>query len=374
MNNRPKQASRGFTLIELLVVISIIAVLIALLLPAVQSAREAARRTQCVNNLKQIGLALANYHDVNNVFPPGGLLPNTGNLETSIWGSHSTYLSWRALILPQLEENNVFNSINVLEATFIIPSWTGNPTPDAGQMYTAWVTVNSMFLCPSDGLNGGGLLPSGAETFANGQDCAGGPPINPATGQSATVTPVSNYAGSFGDNYANGLGDIPWEVAGNPRIGWPPSWNGNVTTSPGVTASFRGMFDIYDKYGPFGISSITDGTSNTVLTGEVLPSDRAEINFYHGNGATAGFTVPINFPSNTFPALDPSCNNKYDVACPLGCRFSSSGKGFKSRHPGGANFGMCDGSVRFLKQSASLIVTCALGSRNGNEVISSDSY
>jgi prepilin-type processing-associated H-X9-DG protein len=135
------------------------------------------------------------------------------------------------------------------------------------------------------------------------------------------------------------------------------------------------MFDIYDYFGPFGIVSVTDGTSNTVLTGEVLPSDRAEINFYHGNGATAGLTVPINFPSNTFPALDPACNGKYDqLGVPLGCRFSSSGKGFKSRHPGGANFGMTDGSVRFLKQSMSLMVQCALGSRNGGEVISSDSY
>ena len=86
MNVQSRRASLGFTLIELLVVISIIAVLIALLLPAVQSAREAARRAQCVNNLKQHGLALHNYHDVYNVFPPGGLLPNTGNAQTSIWG------------------------------------------------------------------------------------------------------------------------------------------------------------------------------------------------------------------------------------------------------------------------------------------------
>jgi len=134
------------------------------------------------------------------------------------------------------------------------------------------------------------------------------------------------------------------------------------------------MFDIYSKYGPFGISHITDGTSNTILTGEVLPMERAEVNFYHGNGATAGLTVPINFPSNTFPAGDASCLGKYDQAVPLGCRFGSAGKGFKSRHPGGCNMGMADGSVKFLKQTTSLPVQCALGSRAGGEVISADSY
>ncbi len=275
-----------------------------------QSAREAARRAQCVNNLKQIGLALHNYHDVNNVFPPGGLLPNTANLDDEHLGPAVELPVLAGPDLAAIEQNNVFNSINVLESTFIIPSWTGHTTVDSGQMYTAWVTVNNVFLCPSDGLNGDGLLPSGAGTYANGQDCAGGPPINPATGQSSPVTPVSNYAGSFGDNYAsnNYPGDIPWETPGPPRIGWPPSWGGGQTTSPGVPTSFRGMFDIYDFYGPFGINSVTDGTSNTILIGEVLPSDRAEINFYHGNGATAGLTVPLNFPSNTFPALNPTCN------------------------------------------------------------------
>jgi len=356
-------------------VIAIIAVLIALLLPAVQSAREAARRAQCTNNLKQIGLALHNYHDQNNSFPPGALVPNTGNLMTTLWGANSTYLSWRALILPQMEQANTYNAINTMEATFIIPSWTGQSTPDPGAMYTAWVTVSSVWLCPSDGLNGNGLLPSGSN-LANGQDCAGTPPMNPATGQPATVTPVANYAGSFGDNYAsnNTPGVIPWETPGPPRIGFPPSWGGGQTSAPGVSADFRGLFDIYCKYGSFGIVSVPDGTSNTIITGEVLPSDRAEVNFYHGNGATAGLTVPINFPSNTFPALDPSCNGKYDMAVPLGCRFGSAGKGFKSRHPGGANFGMADGSVRFLKQSMSLIVQCNLGSRNGGEVVSADSY
>ncbi len=105
---------RGFTLVELLVVIAIIAVLISLLLPAVQSAREAARRAQCTNNLKQIGLALHNYHDTFGVFPPGGITafkPRGRNVDgDNIWKAN--LLSWRALTLPQLEQNSLYNGIN----------------------------------------------------------------------------------------------------------------------------------------------------------------------------------------------------------------------------------------------------------------------
>src|SRR5262245_9570190 len=105
--SRRPHARRGFTLIELLVVIAIIGVLIALLLPAVQQAREAARRIQCVNNLKQIGIALHNYHDTNGSFPLGGV-----STPSSAWARESC-LTWRALILPQMEANTVFNALNL---------------------------------------------------------------------------------------------------------------------------------------------------------------------------------------------------------------------------------------------------------------------
>ncbi len=128
------QKRRGFTLIELLVVIAIIAVLVALLLPAVQSAREAARRSQCVNNLKQIGIALHNYHDQQGSFPPGGM-----GVGGSGWAWGNNGMTWRALILPQMEGNNVHNSINFSQAV-------GTAT-----LATAWYTSVNTFLCPSDG-------------------------------------------------------------------------------------------------------------------------------------------------------------------------------------------------------------------------------
>src|SRR5262245_28660998 len=103
---------RGFTLIELLVVISIIAVLIALLLPAVQSAREAARRAQCVNNLKQIGIALHNYHQQFGSFASGSITAAPIN-PWNAWANHASTLTWRALILPQMEQNPTYNAINL---------------------------------------------------------------------------------------------------------------------------------------------------------------------------------------------------------------------------------------------------------------------
>ena len=130
-------------------VIAIIAVLISLLLPAVQSAREAARRIQCTNNLKQIGLALHNYHDSNLVVPPGR---GRGPPRQSGRGNQ-TKLSWRALILPFIEQGTLYNAVN------FTTSMDSSSAPTPGAMYTAWMTVSNVWLCPSDGKNGNGLLP-----------------------------------------------------------------------------------------------------------------------------------------------------------------------------------------------------------------------
>jgi len=372
---------RGFTLVELLVVIAIIAVLIALLLPAVQAAREAARRAQCTNNLKQIGLATANYADQLGSYPPGciqvinALTGPAGNP----WLANSTDLCWRAMILPQMEGGNVYNSINLSIGTVLDAQTLGS---ESG-FITAWNVTFSSWLCPSDGTNGGGRLPSNTPT---GQWTT--QPGDPATGSFAATTPVSNYAGSFGDNYCGGVlcspgltWETPWNATplpGQARIGWNGYWGTAFGLPDGFTlgaGTMRGYFDYRNTQKPPTIASITDGTSNTILAGEVMPSADADNNFWFFNGAYAGTTVPLGWNANTYPAAAPNCLMQWQSStAPNGCRYSAAAKGFVSLHPGGSNFAFGDGSVRFLKNSINLVTYCALGSRAGGEVVSSDAY
>jgi prepilin-type N-terminal cleavage/methylation domain-containing protein/prepilin-type processing-associated H-X9-DG protein len=372
-----KNSLRGFTLIELLVVIAIIAVLIALLLPAVQAAREAARRAQCTNNLKQIGLAMHNYHDQMGSYPPGEISGQstdpTQPLAMTSWGAQVNELAWRAMILPQMEANTVYNAINFSTS----PTLSG-----PGAEFTSYNTVFNSWLCPSDGTNGNGRLPSNTP---EGQWTD--QPIDPSTGQTAALTPVSNYAGSFGDNYCGGpllsTGGLPWETpatgsppVGQPRIGWNGYWGtnrgGDFTWGKGV---MRGYFDYRSSFKPTNIAQITDGTSNTIMAGEMIPSRAADSNFWYFNGAYAGTTVPLGWNSNTYPASAANCYQQWqNSTAPTGCRYSASAKGFVSLHPGGANMLFGDGSVKFLKNSISMPTYCALGSKAGGEVVSSDAY
>jgi prepilin-type N-terminal cleavage/methylation domain-containing protein/prepilin-type processing-associated H-X9-DG protein len=351
------RSQRGFTLIELLVVIAIIAVLIALLLPAVQSAREAARRAQCTNNLKQLGLATHNYIDRVNLFPPAVSAQPPG--DTWAWDAG---LTWRVMILPEMEQNTVYNSFNMMlrqDTAGVTYAWA-----------TSWYTIMTVFLCPSDGNNGGGIVPYGSKgTYSFNTNI----PPNPSGG--STGVPCTNSYMSFGDNYAItplGCAPTPWEdtlplAAGViQRRGYNGFWGTtNVVTYGGETGSMRGFSD-YRSGQTATIQSVTDGMSNTILYGEGLPDQDANSEMYGNTGVASGTTMPINFfTGNAFSGFG-SCN--------FTTRASYAGRGFKSRHPGGANFTFADGHVAFLKASISPYTYNALGSRAGGEVVSSDAY
>jgi prepilin-type processing-associated H-X9-DG protein len=273
------------------------------------------------------------------------------------------------MVLPQMEGNNTYNALN-----FDLHG-SGN-----GSWFTAWVAVNGNWLCPSDDGNSDAGTGLRERETTTGQWPNGPGPINPATGQPSTVVPVANYAGSFGDNYA--IGGLtppggPWETpigtvlpVGIPRIGhagfWGTNFNEAVSGRPG--GQLRGFFAYrIQGIGAVNIGSVKDGTSGTIMVGEVLPQETADSNFYMNNGCTFGTTVPINWATPEAPAVAFGTNNWRS-------RYSYASKGAKSRHPGGANFLMGDGSVRFLKQTIALPVYCALGSRRGGEVVSADQY
>jgi prepilin-type N-terminal cleavage/methylation domain-containing protein/prepilin-type processing-associated H-X9-DG protein len=321
--------TRGFTLIELLVVIAIIAVLIALLLPAVQAAREAARRSQCLNNIKQLGLAMQNYHDVMGTFAPGGRTPfgataPPGGCTTNWYDDMSCY--WN--ILPYYEQLTIFNATNF---SLIISS------PDNST--ARGLKVNTMS-CPSTGL----------DTDEIGVPC------------------WSRVRGNYVVNF------------GNSDFGQDTPFTDPLT---GTTITFGGApFALGQS---FGIRDITDGTSNTMMWGETI----SPIDSPGWDGPIAETQIAIG--GQSFEAIYPP-NAKYpDLVvrqCPTtnlngiyGCTVigqagAEKGQVFitKSKHSGGVNVGMCDGSVRFIKNTISVVTFRAISTTQGSESVSADSY
>jgi prepilin-type N-terminal cleavage/methylation domain-containing protein/prepilin-type processing-associated H-X9-DG protein len=367
---------RGFTLIELLVVISIIAVLIALLLPAVQSAREAARRAQCTNNLKQIGLGMHNYHTSHGTFPLGGTYAAAYNPGYGTYGMGVGWGSWsaQALMLGYLEQSTLYNAANFSWAVGMMPGWYINRTVSS--------TVLNLFICPSDGISPMPIIKTGstpASALSNWQ----------WTGE------LNNYFASLG----------------------------TTTNYGGVGSNTTGIFTQGGMV--YGVQAVTDGTSNTIAFGESLVGDGTieQVPWRDGPVLTPSRKsyYDASAPQNQAAVLadlqacqvglqtQPAKGNGHDnqkgfrwaqddgghgmfntIVPPTSQQFSFAWCAFRnkgnsnasdgqyqntsSNHPGGGNFLFGDGSVHFIKSTIAIKTYWALGTKANGEVISSDTY
>jgi prepilin-type N-terminal cleavage/methylation domain-containing protein/prepilin-type processing-associated H-X9-DG protein len=346
-----KKRRRGFTLIELLVVIAIIAVLIALLLPAVQAAREAGRRAQCLNNVKQIGIAMANYESSFKLYPFGKGLTYAG-----IVPGAAAYARWSALsqLLMFIEQGNLFNSINFSlppetpGMAGAVPFMPAYENPHRENM-TASLTQVATFLCPSDQ-----------------------PPVSTWPGGTNYQVNQQTWACDLSDNYPSTI--APTEVN-------------------------RGIFYYISST---KVAGVTDGLSNTAFCAEKVrgngtPNPRTDmLVFTNQSSLDATFQACRQLNVLTAPPLTSRegmswvmgemCCSLYNHVAPPN-QTTCAGNPFpgnmanmamcvppSSNHPGGVNVLMGDASARFIKNTVDLQTWRNLGTRNGGEVISADAY
>jgi type II secretory pathway pseudopilin PulG len=323
-------------LVELLVVIAIIGVLVALLLPAVQAAREAARRSQCVNNTKQVALAAQNYHTANGSLPIGyGLLPDGGYGTGVAQNGQPQYAEWPwiARLLPYIEQTVVANMID----------WKWNPG-NAQQFPPQIRTVVSAkiptLVCPSDD--------SAKTNFAEGGACNGQIP----EGFGRTC-----YAGNFGNAEGVNAANSQLEASTEGRTG--------SRRVPGVFGYNSG-----DKF-----SQITDGTSNTLLTSEIIIGGICTIrgNFCYDEGPVF---MQFYAPNDSTPDIVRWCDSEDQIpgaaapcVAPQGLPLNMVLHTSRSTHPGGVVVSFCDGSGRFVSDSVEVNVWRALGTPRGEEVV-----
>lgn len=345
---RPRNP-RAFTLIELLVVIAIIAVLIALLLPAVQQAREAARRSTCKNNLKQLGLAVANYEDSAKQYPCTIFEVNG----PQTWWEHEkgTYL---VHLLPYVDQGPLYKQIDFKNPA---SDPAGRPRiddqPRSGKKFRNYLIP--AYICPTD------------------------PNPNNSDGGDRMKT---NYAGSMGNQRMDNLfGGVCNDLA-NRAIYGPaaPSAPGNLfggggaghgnTQNPSDTSGVFSRINFGAK-----ISQISDGGSQVIMMGEIVPNcgDHSRNGWYHWNAPWIATTAPLNYPikcvyeSGWSDAVGSA--NGPATHCNHWQNWTTS-QGFKSRHKGGAHFVFCDGAVRFLSENITYRTYQQLGDRRDGKAIS----
>jgi prepilin-type N-terminal cleavage/methylation domain-containing protein len=352
MSRNPRHV-RGFTLIELLVVIAIIAILIALLLPAVQQAREAARRTQCRNNLKQLGLALHNYLDTYRVLPPG-------NIVSGPFAANGCYIGptaggfagapWSVLALPFVDQAPIYNALNFADK---FPSFVNHTSAIGMSNFNVLKGVPlAVFKCPSDAGRPGWY------NSANAFD-----PPNPAPNNL-----IPNYLGVMG--------------GGTPPVG-SPARGAPIIDSKGVAClansatggiygptNFRnGFLGIDSSFGP---RDAVDGMSNTLLVAESYAYQLEFLRSWWHNGAynsdrftNPGMLVGPSEPINSLRAL----NNLFPTTAGFLANTGAQ-RVISSYHTGGAQVCMGDGAVRFLSENLNLQTLKDLGGMNDGNVLS----
>jgi prepilin-type N-terminal cleavage/methylation domain-containing protein/prepilin-type processing-associated H-X9-DG protein len=330
----------GFTLVELLVVIAIIGILIALLLPAVQAAREAARRAQCNNHLKQLGLALHNYHDSHKQFSFGTDSVSAWSATCANGSPHNRCFKGSALVklLPYMEQSPVYDQLNQADNVewdlwrlgYGFRVWWGNTLPD-GSPHPIPANEIATLRCPSDDFRGW------ADRYM-----------------------PSNYGPNLGNQLMPSQGNSCTTYPGN-DFGTGPDGHGN-------TNDIMRISGVIGRLGCAArIADITDGTANTIAIGEIRPacSDHQVNGWGHYNSLWTATTAPINFP--TCPNEPPGHNTG-----PLDCYHWGNwqtSQGFKSRHPGGAQFVFADGSGHFLSETIDYMTYQRLGDRRDGQPV-----
>ncbi len=330
MKRKIKVARPAFTLVELLVVIAIIGILVGLLLPAVQAAREAARRMQCSNNVKQLGLAFHNYELATKSFPINFARRAQAPYGNDGPGIANSGRSWMQMLLPYIEQSNLYNRIDFSSGLTAI----GSPAGLAQNRVVA-ATVVPTFLCPSDDSNENGLL-------NNRSDVNNPDPI----GRWA----VSSYKACAGSNWANGV--FAWNNSGATGVGGKNAGqNDGLNRGNGVICSNQN-----NGNAPTKIRDLTDGTSNTFIVGEAMPGWSQWNWWYNPNACTATCAIPLNRVLKVPKSIGDWPNNY----------------GFASRHTGGGNFALGDGSVRFISENIDTAAYRAFATISSGEINNSN--
>jgi len=353
---------RGFTLIELLVVIAIIAVLIALLLPAVQAAREAARRMQCNNNLKQLGLALANYESSNGCLPPTGSDDPGDGLDNDF--------SSKTRLLPFLEQSAIYNALN--QSFYGVSSVVQNQ----GINSTAICATINTFLCPSDG-NDPGFTVLGAKTGQTnyGNNLGISITLNglafdgPAWRMNDPAKGGPTRLAEILDGTSNTAAHSEWLKGRNTLTGRQAVWTGTIAYSrnpgsywPAPNGSIVTLQQI--------LQQVAGGCQPNVTTPATWDQKgMAWVDNLAGVGGGYSHLLAPNKPACFYPQYNFA---KYNEPAPGNDDVTMMNA--QSNHPGGVNVGFLDGSVKFIKDSISLSTWGAIATKAGGEIVSADQY